>query len=216
MKRGCHVLLLGALAACMLCTAGHAAQSALAGGTRFELGAGSGRFDAWGRGKDTRWFSPEFLPALFERKLVLEDVKLEGGGLEWIFTGERGGFTVAIDGATISVSQRFYDSPAFNLIAGELPRHPQWQAQPQRVPLDSMPREITVVLDHKLGLAIHADGREVLRQECLFDVSQHQLRLTGKNAGLRPAGVQSPTARVRSLQPARPRGYDPRGYGLDG
>ncbi len=176
-----YVLLLGLLVGSVLCTMGHAAPAVPAGGTRLELGAGSGRFDAWGRGKDTRWFFPEFLPALFERKLVLEEAKLEGGQLEWIFTGERGGFTITLDSAAISVSQRFYDSPGFNAVVGQTPRHPQWQTPPQSAKHDGMPREITVVLDHKLGLAMQADGREVLRQECLFDVSRHQLRLAGQN-----------------------------------
>ncbi len=199
MKQVSYVLWLGSFVVCVLCAAGHAVQSAPAGGARFELGAGSGRFDAWGRGKDTRWFALESLPALFERQLVLEDVKLAGGQLEWIFTGERGGFTVTVDSATISVSQRFHDSPGFNLIAGETPRHPQWQTQPQSANHDGVPREITVALDHKLGLSVQADGREVLRQECLLDISRHQLRLTGKNVdNLRVMGrlVEPPTQTV--------------------
>jgi len=181
MERFSYVLLFGSLVGCALCTAGHAGQSGPVGGARFELGQGSGRFDAWGRGKDTRWHFPEFLPALFERKLVFEDVKLQDGRLEWIFTGDRAGFTITIDNAAISVYQRFYDSPGFNAVAGETPRHPQWQTQPQSVKIDGLPADIAVVLDHKLGLVVRADGREVLRQECLFDVSRHQLRLAGEN-----------------------------------
>ncbi len=195
MKRIFQVLWLGSLVGWVLGPA-YAGPSAPADGMRFELGPGQGRFDVWGRGQDTRWFFPEFLPALFERRLVWNDVQLQGGQLEWIFTGERGGFTVTIDSAAIGVSQRFYDSPGFNLIAGETPRHPQWQTQPQSARQDGTPREIAVVLDHKLGLGIYADGREVLRQECLFDVSRHQLRLTGKNVeNVRVVGqlVEPPT-----------------------
>jgi O-glycosyl hydrolase len=188
MRRISQVLWLGSLVGWVLGPA-YAGPSALPGGIRFELGAGSGRFDAWGRGKDTRWFFPEFLPALFERKLVLANANLEGGQLEWIFTGERGGFTVTIDTAEIGLLQRFYDSPGFNAVAGQTPRHPQWQTPPQSVKHGGTPREIAVVLDHKLGLGIYVDGREVLHQECLFDVSRHQLRLNGKNVdSLRVAG----------------------------
>jgi hypothetical protein len=201
MKRISLAFLLASFAECVLGTAVHAAQSAPADSSvRFELGAGRGGFEAWGRGKDTRWFFPEFLPALFERKLILEHVNLQAGQLEWIFTGECGGFTIALDNTAIHVSQRFYDSPGFNAVTGQTPRHPQWQAPLQSVKHEALPHEITVVLDHKLGLAVHADGREVLRQECLFDVSRHQLRLAGENPDkLRVAGrlVEPPPRTVQ-------------------
>jgi hypothetical protein len=148
---------------------------------------------AWGRGKDTRWFFPEFLPALFERKLVLEDGKLEGGQLEWIFTGERGGFTVTIDAAEIGLFQRFYDSPGFNAVTGQTPRHPQWQTPPQSAKHDGMPCEIAVVLDHKLG-ALRRRARGSGRSAC--SMSADTLRLTGKNVeNLRVVGqlVAPPT-----------------------
>ena len=40
--------------------------------TPFELGAGKGEFYSWGRGRDFRFFFDEFLPALFERTIVLD------------------------------------------------------------------------------------------------------------------------------------------------
>jgi O-glycosyl hydrolase len=188
MKRVFQVLWLGSLVG-WLPGLVYAGPSALPEGISFELGAGSGRFDAWGRGRDTRWFFPEFLPALFERKLVLENANVAGGQLEWIFTGERGGFTVRIDTVEIGLLQQFYDSPGFNTVAGQTPRHPQGQTPLQSAKHDGVPHEVTVVLDHKLGLGIYADGRQVLHQECLFDVSRHQLRLTGQNDdNLRVAG----------------------------
>jgi hypothetical protein len=188
-KQVSWVLLLGSFFAYTFCAAAWAGGSEPAQGVRFELGAGRGGFEAWGRGKDTRWFFPEFLPALFERRLVLDDVELAGGRLEWIFTGERGGFTITLNETTISLTQRFYDSPGFNAVTGETPRHPQWETPPQSVKREGRPGEIAVVLDHQLGLAVRADGREVLHQECLFDVSRHQLRLAGKDADkLRVAG----------------------------
>ena len=55
----------------------------------FELGAGKGEFHAWGRGKDSCVFFGEFLPALFERTIVLDEFG-PGSEIQWIFTGDRG------------------------------------------------------------------------------------------------------------------------------
>ncbi|MHC4679855.1 MAG: hypothetical protein ACYTEK_14265 [Planctomycetota bacterium] len=65
-------------------------------GTAFELGGGKGEFHAWGRGRDLRVFFGEFLPALFERTIVLDELE-PGSELSWIFTGDHGGFTITID-----------------------------------------------------------------------------------------------------------------------
>ncbi|MBN2130334.1 MAG: hypothetical protein JW741_12600 [Sedimentisphaerales bacterium] len=150
--------------------------------TRFRLGSGTGRFHAWGRGEDTRFFFSGFLPALFERTLVLDDLKLGGGRLEWIFTGDRGGFTVTVDDEEVGLCQQFYDSPGFNAVSGEAPRHPQWQSPAESARQTDPVRELGVVVDHKLGLTIRVNGRAILHQECLLDVSRHQLRLAGGTA----------------------------------
>ena len=146
----------------------------------FELEDGKSEFKAWGKPIDYRVFFPEFLPALFERTLSLEhfDANCQ---FEWIFTGGRGGFTVTIDNKnkTVSLSQRFYDSFAFNKIKSEEhSRHPEWQGPAVEVRYNGRLRAVTVSLDHKLGLSVTLNGQTVLQQVCLFDISQHQLRLT--------------------------------------
>ena len=148
-------------------------------GISFEFGAGKGEFRAWGRGRDYRVFFPGFLPALFERTVALDECKLEGGRLEWIFTGERGGFTVLIGEKEVGVQQRFYDSFAFRGIAQGKTRHPEWRAPAAEAPYAGSLGAVTVRMDYKLGLSVAVNGRTVLHQECLFDVSRHQLRLTG-------------------------------------
>ena len=83
--------------------------------TAFELGVGKSEFHAWGQGRDLRFFFGEFLPALFERTIVLDEFDA-GSELQWIFMGEHGGFTVTVEQNEVSLNQRFYDLFAFNRI----------------------------------------------------------------------------------------------------
>ncbi|HPA16255.1 MAG TPA: hypothetical protein PLU30_00810 [Verrucomicrobiae bacterium] len=148
--------------------------------TPFELGQASTGFRIWGGGTGARHYFEGLLPAVFERTLILE--KLDGdAALTWIFTGERGGFTITAKSGRVELAQRFYDSPAFNDIAGVKPsRHPEWKAPATAVGYRGALRAMTVTLDHRLGLGLALNGREVLRRTCWLDVSRHQLRLDGK------------------------------------
>jgi len=146
--------------------------------TAFELGEGKGEFHAWGRGRDLRVFFDEFLPALFERTIVLDEF-VPGTKLLWIFTGPRGGCTVTIGSDEVSLHQRYYDSFAFNHINKKNARHPEWQTTPEKAIFDGSLKAVTVTMDHKLGFLVALNGRTVLHQECLFDMSRHQLRLAG-------------------------------------
>ena len=144
--------------------------------TAFELGEGKGEFYAWGRGRDLRVFFGEFLPALFERTIEVDDFDSESE-LLWIFTGPHGGFTVTIDPNKVSLYQRYYDSFAFNHVNKTTARHPEWQTLPEKVAFEGSLKAVTITMDHKLGLSVALNGRMVLQQECLFDISRHQLRL---------------------------------------
>jgi O-glycosyl hydrolase len=146
--------------------------------TTFELGEGKGEFHAWGRGRDLRVFFDEFLPALFERTVLLDAFE-KGAELLWIFTGPHGGFTVTINSTEVSLHQRYYDSFAFNHINKKHARHPEWQTTPEKAAREGSWKAVTVTMDHKLGLSVALNGRMVLHQECLFDISRHQLRLAG-------------------------------------
>ncbi|MHC4624795.1 MAG: glycoside hydrolase [Planctomycetota bacterium] len=146
----------------------------------FALGTGKGEYKAWGRDKDYRVFFPEFLPALFERTVVLDRFDANCG-LVWIFTGEHGGFTVTIGHRQVSLCQRFYDSPGFeNRFEGKRLRHPQKREPEAQAEYAGRPRAVTVKMGHKLGLSVALNGKVLLQQECLLDVSRHQLRLTGE------------------------------------
>jgi O-glycosyl hydrolase len=167
--------------------------------TSFELGEGKGEFLAWARGRDVRFFFQEFLPALFERTIVLDEF-VSGTELLWIYTGPQGGFTVTIQANEVSLCQRYYDSFAFNYVNKRTPRHPEWQTIPVKFAYEGPLKAVTVTMDHKLGLSVALNGRTVLHQECLLDISRHQLRLADgkgnvKGKLLEPA-LESATLRV--------------------
>jgi O-glycosyl hydrolase len=147
-------------------------------GTTFELGAGESEFYSWDRGRDFRFFFDEFLPALFERTIVLEEFDA-GSELQWIFTGEHGGFTVTIDHNEVSLNQRFYDSAAFNQLNKDNTRHPELRSPAAKSACQEPLRAVTVTMDYRLGLSVALNGRTVLHEDCLLDVSRHQLRLAG-------------------------------------
>ena len=128
-------------------------------------------------GLPRRYFQ-ELLPATFERTLVIDQLEFKQGALEWIFTGEFGGFTIAASDKGIHVAQRYFDS--FGLGNLEKP-----QRHPERITADSTAtfqgnlRAITVRLDSQLDLSVLLNGKEAIRQSCLLDVRRHQLAWQG-------------------------------------
>jgi hypothetical protein len=128
-------------------------------------------------GLPRRYFD-EVLPALFERTLVIERLEAGSGRLEWIFTGELGGFTVAADSYEVSVSQRYYDSFGYGTPQPPL-KHPEKIVTQSKVAYRGELHAVTVRLDSRLGLEVSLNGKEVLRQNCLLDVNRHQLAWTG-------------------------------------
>jgi O-glycosyl hydrolase len=147
----------------------------------FEFNPSSRLESNWGdRGRQLRRvFFEEWLPAIFERTLAIEEFEVKDGALEWIFTGEQGGFTVRIEAEKLQILQRYYDSPGLSdaQTAGNSParRHPERVWLESTVPFRGSIQAVTVSLDHKLGLSVALNGKEVVRHHCLLDVSRHQL-----------------------------------------
>jgi len=173
-------------------------------GKPFHLASDGGNVHIWGRGTEPeRVYFDEFLPALFERTLLLDNVTFGGGAFEWIFTGEQGGFTVTVEDTAVRVFQRFYDSFGFNdFKEGNVraSRHPEKRWVESAATFKGPLRALTVKLDHCLGLSVALNGREVLRQLCLFDVRRHQLRLADGRGDVRGTlvkpGVETSVVRV--------------------
>jgi O-glycosyl hydrolase len=125
-----------------------------------------------------RRYFPELLPATFERTLAIDQLKTKQGALEWIFTGEFGGFTLSATNRGIHVYQRYYDS--FGLGNLEKPqRHPERSTAESSATFQGEIRAISVRLDSRLSLSVLLNGKEVIRQSCFLDVRRHQLAWQG-------------------------------------
>jgi len=155
--------------------------------TPFRIGTKFKRARVWGRGLEpARVYFDEFLPALFERTLVFKDTQLEGKEkLDWIFTGQRGGITVTINHQTLTLCNRFYDSYGLSPIEGKVyraGRHPEKYWLHSEISYTGNLQSVTVKLDHKLNVIVALNGLDLIKQECVFDLSRHQLRITGSNS----------------------------------
>jgi len=150
----------------------------------FELGMDKGHLRTWGhrRGAYYREFFVEFLPAIFERTLALDQLDLKDGRVEWLFTGENGGFTVSIGPEDVGFHQRHWDSFAFEKIDKEQSqqhRHPEWRPPAKTIKYTGSLHAVTVTLDYKLAVEVALNGQRVLREDFFSDVSRHQLNMTG-------------------------------------
>src|ERR1039458_9912488 len=100
-----------------------------------------------------RKYFMEWLPALFERTLVIEEWKTPQSQLRWMFTGPMGGFTVEAGAGKARVLQRYDDSPALTKSPTVLDlRHPETVVQETSVEYSGPLHSIAVTLDHRLSL----------------------------------------------------------------
>ncbi len=105
----------------------------------------------------------EWLPALFERTLIIEEWRTPQSQLQWIFTGPLGGFTVEAGAGQVRVFQRYDDSPAlakFSLVRDA--RHPEAVVEETSLEYGGQLQSITVTLDHRLSLRLALNGEEAL------------------------------------------------------
>lgn len=130
----------------------------------------------WGRPKELpRIYFHEKLPALFSRTITINSALPAKSRLSWIFTGPRAGFTVELSPDTLQVIQRFYDSTGFQAGAGPKPLYPEKIVRGSTVSYSGTARQLTVVLDRHLALEVWLNGKQVVDETCLFDVTRHQL-----------------------------------------
>ena len=188
--------------------------------------------------KHTTWIEPfrlgesvyfyEFLPACFERTLRIEEWDLGEGTFEWVFTGERGGFTIRLDDSSVQVVQRFYDSFGLYEVEDFFDHDPsvplkRWFGKvsilyhhtpsegPEKkwfhatAPCPEPVERVAVVLDHKTGLTVSINGAEKIRQTCLTDVSRHQLRFAVHQGTVRGRLIKpQPSDATVRVDPAQP------------
>ncbi len=140
---------------------------------RFQFVSDGPLSQVWGRGEEVpRVFFPERLPAFFSRTIVLENELPREAKLSWIFTGREGGFTIEIGQSTVRVYQRYYDS--FGLLDSHT-------TNPERVVQETVAlaagtiHSVTATLDAHLMLSVLVNGAPLVQQNCVLDVSRHQL-----------------------------------------
>ena len=142
----------------------------------------------WGADMRRPSYFREWLPALFERTLVMDELDLNGGQLSWIFTGQRGGLTILLHDEHLEIVERFYDTPAYLQMEPDSPgstSHPQWITGRRVYPYTGKPESVTVRRDHKLGLTVLMNGQPVARDLNLLTFDRHQLNLQGEDPQLK-------------------------------
>jgi hypothetical protein len=131
----------------------------------------------WSRPDEiARTYFHEELPALFRRTLTLSGDVPARGKLSWIFTGPHAGFTVELTSSKVRLVERYYDSSA--LYSGQ-GNYPEKVVRDEEQQYTGDARELTVVMDAHLSVQVLVNGKEILRQACVFDVTRHQLMFAG-------------------------------------
>jgi hypothetical protein len=187
-----------------------AAPTATAGGEPFDFPLPPSLRLRWKVTGLPRQYFMEWLPALFERTLIIEEWKTPQSQLQWMFTGPMGGFTVEAGAGKVRVLQRYDDSPALarsSQVQGL--RHPEAVVEETTVEYSGQLQSIAVTLDHRLSLRVTLNGKEALVQHCHLDVNRHQLAMAGEQGGFRgrllPAAVETaivvvdPTTRFQQM-----------------
>ena len=131
----------------------------------------------WSRPDEiARTYFHEELPALFKRTLALAGDVPVRGKLSWMFTGPHAGFTVELTSSKVRLVQRYYDSEG--LYAGQ-GNYPERIVRDEEQQYSGHARALTVVMDAHLSVQVLVNGKEILRQACVFDVTRHQLIFAG-------------------------------------
>ena len=160
---------------------------------------------SWGRPAELpRIYFHDELPALFTRTLTLDANLPSRSTLSWIFTGPHAGVTVDLTPTSLRVTQRYYDS--YGLSPSPIPAaiYPEKSGTQDEVSYQGDARQLTVILDSHLAIQVLLNGKLVIQQTCLFDVSRHQLLLTANrdqhevfSGSLLPPQVAETTVTVR-------------------
>ena len=175
---------------CLACAASLIAQQAMelpappasAGATAqaFSFASDGSAGPGWSRPDEiARTYFHEELPALFRRTLVLSGDVPARSRLSWIFTGPHAGFTAELTSSKVRLVQRYYDSSGLYSGQGNFPEKVVRDEEQQYA---GHARELTVVMDAHLSVQVLVNGKEILRQACVFDVTRHQLMFAGPRA----------------------------------
>jgi len=173
-----------------------------AGGETFEFPGAPSPRTRWNVPGAPRRYFAEWLPALFERTLEIENWSGEKPQLRWVFTGPSGGFTVEAGGGKARLAVRYYDSPGLSKVPPVEPRpgrHPEGLWEESRIEYAGDLKAITVVADYRLTVRVLLNGKEALTSRAVMDVNRHQLAFTGDGSArgrLLPPAAEATTVDV--------------------
>ena len=178
-------------------------KASSAGGDPFELTSAPSPRAKWNVTGPPRKYFAEWLPALFERTLEIENWSGGKPQLRWIFTGPSGGFTVEAGGGKVRLAVRYYDSPGLSKappVQRRPCRHPEGLWEESSVEYGGDLKAITVVADHRLTVRVLLNGKEALSSRAALDVNRHQLAFAGDDGSVRgrllPPAVEAATVDV--------------------
>jgi len=178
-------------------------QATAGGGERFAMPGPPSPRTRWNVPGPPRKYFSEWLPALFERTLELDEWSSEQPQLRWIFTGPCGGFTVEAGSGKARLVVRYYDSPGLSKVppAPARPgRHPEGLFEESSAEYRGDLKAISVVVDHRLTVRVLLNGKEALTSQTAPDVNRHQLAVASPKGALSgrllPAAVGTATVTV--------------------
>ena len=158
------------------------------GGDRFEFPGKPLPRTKWTVPGPPRKYFLEWLPALFERTLEIDEWSGGKAQLRWIFTGPQGGFTVEAGNGKARLAVRYYDSPGLSKVPpvqARPGRHPEGLWEESGVEYSGDLKAITVVADYRLMVRVLLNGKEALASRAPLDVNRHQLAFAGEDGGVR-------------------------------
>ena len=171
------VVCCGALAGQQVVALPSPAAETLAKAQTFSFASDGPPGPGWSRPDEiARMYFDEELPALFKRTLALDGDVPARGKLSWIFTGPHAGFTVELTSSKVRLVQRYYDSTGLGSGQGN---YPEKVVRDEEQQYTGHARELMVVVDAHLSVQVLVNGKEILRQVCVFDVTRHQLMFAG-------------------------------------
>jgi hypothetical protein len=150
-----------------------------------------------------RIYFDEQLPALFRRTIQLHSDIPERTKLSWIFTGPHAGFTIELSSSKIRLFERFYNSTAL----GDSGSYPDKVVRDDQQTYVGHPRSLTVIVDAHLSIQVLLNGRRVLMEPLVFDITRHQLMFSGpRNEHLTLSGAllaETPEDATVTISPAK-------------
>lgn len=172
----------------------------------FSFSADHGTAVTWGRGEELGGvYFDERLPSFFKRRIEFDTLDLKNGTVEWIFTGQIGGFSLTVANDTVWLYQRFYDSFGLNQVESNTlyaKRHPEKIWISSGIAYKGALSSLEINVTHQLELVLFLNGVKAAKQRLFFDITAHQLRCSDKQVNIK-GSMQAPkanNARIRISQ----------------